>query len=32
MSGDLAFRQHAFGHSAGPNQEWFLDIAARYVE
>ena len=31
-SGDLAFRQHAGGHTAGPNWPFFLDFAARYFE
>ncbi|MDI1364279.1 MAG: acetylxylan esterase, partial [bacterium] len=31
-SGDLAFRQHAGGHTAGPNWPDFLDFAARYLE
>lgn len=31
-SGDLAFRQHAGGHTAGPNWPFFLDFAARYLE
>jgi lysophospholipase L1-like esterase len=30
VSGDLAFRQHAGGHTAGPNWPTFLDFAARY--
>jgi hypothetical protein len=30
--GDLAFRQHAGGHTDGPNWPTFLDFAARYFE
>lgn len=30
ISGDLAFRQHAGGHTTGPNWETFLEFAARY--
>ena len=29
--GDLAFRQHAGGHTTGPNWPTFLDFADRYV-
>ena len=32
MAGDLAFRQHRFGHTPGPNWPTFLDFAARYLE
>lgn len=31
-SGDLAFRQHEGGHTAGPNWPYFLEFAARYLE
>ncbi|QQS49460.1 MAG: acetylxylan esterase [Acidobacteriota bacterium] len=30
ISGDLAFRQHAGGHTTGPNWETFLEFAGRY--
>ena len=30
--GDLAFRQHEGGHTAGPNWPSFLNFAARYLE
>lgn len=30
MDGDIAFRQHAEGHTPGPNWPVFLDFAARY--
>jgi hypothetical protein len=30
VSGELAFRQHEGGHTAGPNWPTFLDYAARY--
>ena len=30
VSGDLAFRQHAGGHTPGPNWPAFLDFAERY--
>jgi hypothetical protein len=29
--GDLAFRQHSFGHTPGPNWPTFLDFASRYL-
>jgi hypothetical protein len=32
VAGDLAFRQHRFGHTPGPNWPFFLDFAARYLE
>jgi hypothetical protein len=32
VSGDIAFRQHKGGHTAGPNWPAFLEWAARYVE
>jgi hypothetical protein len=32
MAGDVTFRQHAGGHTAGPNWPVFLDFAARYFE
>jgi len=31
LQGDLAFRQHQFGHTPGPNWPFFLDFAARYL-
>jgi hypothetical protein len=31
-SGELAYRQHAGGHTSGPNWPTFLDFAARYFE
>jgi hypothetical protein len=31
-SGELAWRQHAGGHTSGPNWPTFLDFAARYFE
>ena len=31
-SGDIAFRQHAGGHTAGPNWPAFLAFAARYIK
>lgn len=31
-SGELAYRQHAGGHTSGPNWPVFLDFAARYFE
>ena len=31
VEGDLAFRQHAGGHSDGPNWPVFLDFAERYL-
>jgi (4-O-methyl)-D-glucuronate---lignin esterase len=30
VTGDIAFRQHASGHTPGPNWPVFLDFAARY--
>ncbi len=32
VSGELAYRQHAGGHTSGPNWPTFLDFAARYFE
>jgi hypothetical protein len=32
MEGDIAFRQHAGGHTDGPNWPFFLNFAARYFE
>jgi len=32
ISGELAYRQHAGGHTSGPNWPTFLDFAARYFE
>jgi hypothetical protein len=31
LSGDLAFRQHQFGHTPEPNWPYFLDFAAHYL-
>ena len=31
-AGELAYRQHAGGHTSGPNWPTFLDFAARYFE
>jgi hypothetical protein len=31
MDGDLAFRQHSAGHTAGPNWPFFLTFASRYL-
>jgi len=31
LQGELAFRQHRFGHTPGPNWPTFLDFAARYL-
>jgi hypothetical protein len=31
MAGDLAFRQHSAGHTAGPNWPFFLTFASRYL-
>jgi hypothetical protein len=31
LAGDLAFRQHQFGHTPEPNWPYFLDFAARYL-
>ena len=31
LQGDLAFRQHQFGHTPGPNWPFFLDFAGRYL-
>jgi hypothetical protein len=31
-AGELAFRQHAGGHTSGPNWPTFLDFAARYFK
>jgi hypothetical protein len=31
VSGDVAFRQHSGGHTAGPNWPMFLDFAGRYL-
>jgi hypothetical protein len=32
ISGELAYRQHAGGHTSGPNWPTFLEFAARYFE
>src|SRR5262245_5093094 len=32
VSGELAFRQHAGGHTTGPNWPTFLEFAARYIK
>jgi hypothetical protein len=31
LDGDLAFRQHQFGHTPAPNWPFFLDFAGRYL-
>jgi hypothetical protein len=31
-SGELAYRQHAGGHTSGPNWPTFLEFAARYLD
>jgi len=31
IDGDLAFRQHAGGHTTGPNWPTFLEFAGRYI-
>ncbi len=31
MSGNLAFRQHHYGHTPGPNWPYFLEFASRYL-
>jgi hypothetical protein len=31
VQGDLAFRQHRFGHTPAPNWEFFLEFAGRYL-
>ncbi len=32
VEGELAFRQHRWGHTAGPNWETFLQFASRYFD
>ena len=32
LSGDLAFREHNGGHTAGPNWPFFLTFASRYLD
>jgi len=32
LEGELVFRQHAAGHTDGPNWSYFLDSAARYFQ
>ena len=32
MNGDIAFRQHAGGHTTGPNWPFFLTFAGRYIK
>ena len=32
IDGDVAFRQHSAGHTAGPNWPTFLDFAGRYLK
>jgi hypothetical protein len=32
VSGELAYRQHAGGHTSGPNWPTFLEFASRYFE
>ena len=31
IAGDIAFRQHSFGHTTGPNWPTFLEFAQRYI-
>jgi hypothetical protein len=31
LDGDIAWRQHAGGHTVGPNWPTFLDWAGRYI-
>jgi hypothetical protein len=31
LDGEIAFRQHTGGHTAGPNWPFFLDWASRYI-
>jgi hypothetical protein len=30
MEGEVSYRQHAGGHTPGPNWPFFLDLATRY--
>jgi hypothetical protein len=32
VGGELAFRQHSGGHTAGPNWPFFLEWATKYFE
>ncbi|HVN05840.1 MAG TPA: hypothetical protein VMT86_15570, partial [Bryobacteraceae bacterium] len=32
ISGDIAFRQHSGGHTAGPNWPTFIEFASRYLK
>lgn len=32
IDGEIAFRQHAGGHTTGPNRPTFLNWAERYVK
>jgi hypothetical protein len=32
IDGDLAFRQHRYGHTTGPNWSTFLTFASRYIK
>jgi hypothetical protein len=32
IEGDVAFRQHSDGHSAGPNWPTFIEFASRYLK
>jgi hypothetical protein len=32
IDGDIAFRQHSGGHTAGPNWPTFLKFASRYIK
>ena len=32
IDGDVAFRQHSGGHTAGPNWPTFIQFAARYLD
>jgi hypothetical protein len=31
-SGDIAWRQHQYGHTPAPNWPYFIDFAARYLK
>jgi hypothetical protein len=32
ISGDLAYREHSDGHTAGPNWPTFIEFASRYLK
>jgi hypothetical protein len=32
VGGDIAFRQHRGGHTAGPNWPTFIEFASRYFQ